>query len=278
MLAMRARGADELQTDTGTTSAEYGTGCTPNTTANTKATSYTQLIASTSFDSFGIFVMLNGGAIASTNKAYLVDIAIGGVGSEQIIIPNLMGGQQAASATTSMGGSMYFFPIMIPAGSRISARSQCSAGTGSAISVKVHLLQHRIPGQWYGQRVTAYGVNTANSSGTSMSPGNNAYATDVNLTASTTNPIRALQIGCDLLTNNAGTTSRGLIRVTADNTILAAGLPYGESTTLETTLFTPANFILSQMRFSEPAGIALKISAMRSTTAATRGWAAYGVD
>jgi hypothetical protein len=220
---------------------------------------------------------LHANATATTRINFLVDIAIGGVGSEQVIIPNLLGGNQAASASTSFGGSYYFFPIFIKAGSRISATCQANVAADT-VNVNVHLVQHRVPGKWYGQRVTAYGPDTATSTGVSMSPGSSTYATDVNLSASTANPIRALQIGTDLLTNTAGTTSRGLIRVTAGTSILAQDLPYGESTTLESTIYTPANFMLSHMQFNIPAGIALKISAMRNTTAATRGWAAYGVD
>lgn len=279
MLLIPRSGASLLTNDNvGTTGAEYGTSVAAHaTTAHTKNATYTELIASTAYQAFGIFVGVHATSTAGTRESFLVDIAIGASTAETVIIPNLLAGNQAASNTTSHMGSYYFFPIVIPAGVRISATCQSDTAADTAY-VAVYLLQHQIPGKWYGSRVTAYGANTATSTGVSMSPGNSSYAADVNVTASTTNPIKYLQLGTDLYTNSAGTTLRGLIRITAGSTILAQDLPYSESTTLETTMFTPANFMLSQMTFNIPAGTALKISAMRPGTAATRGWALYGVD
>ncbi len=278
MLYIARQGAATLQDNQGTTSAEHGTSVAAHaSTAHTKNATYTQLIAATAYEAFGIFVGVHANATASTRVSILVDIAIGGAGSETVIIPNLIAGNQAASATTSLMGSHYFFPIRIKAGSRISAT--CQAGVAAdTVNVGVHLLQHQVPGAWYGTRVTAYGADTATSTGVSMSPGNNTYATDVNLSASTANPIKYLQIGTDLYTNTTGSTLRGLLRLTAGSSVLAQDLPYAESTTLESTMFTPANFILSHMRLNIPAGVALKISAMRNAAAASRGWSAYGVD
>jgi hypothetical protein len=279
MLFIPRYGGNTLTDDNiGTTGAEYGTSVAAHaTTAHTKNATYTQLIASTAYQSFGIFVGFNASATASTLRAFLVDIAIGGAGSETVIIPNLLAGQQAASNTTSLGGSFYYFPIIIPAGVRISATCQ-SDTAADTVYCAVSLVQHQVPGKWYGSRVTAYGANTANSTGVSMSPGNSTYATNVALSASTTNKIRYLQIGTDLYTNSTATTYRGLIRISTGSNVLAQDLPYYESTTLESTMFTTANFILSHMNFNIPAGVALNISAMRPGTAASRGWAAYGVD
>jgi hypothetical protein len=267
-----------LEDNVGTTSVEYGTSVAAHaTTAHTKNATYTTLIATTSYKAYGIFVGCHATSTASTRESFLVDIAIGAASSEVVIIPNLLAGNQAASSTTSGMGSYYYFPIIIPANVRISATCQ-SDTAADTVFVDVHLVQHAIPGAWYGSRVTAYGADTATSTGVSMSPGNSTYATDVNLSASTTNPIKYLQIGTDIYTNSAGATQRGLMRITAGTSILAQDLPYCEVTTLETTQFTHANFILSQMRFNIPAGVALKISAMRNAAAASRGWAAYGVD
>jgi hypothetical protein len=280
MLYIPHCGLATVEHNIATTSAELGTSVAAHaTTAHTKNATYTTLIAATAYDAYGISVTVANTAVASTRTSVLVDIAIGGAGSEQVIIPNLIAGNQAASATTSYGGSQYYFPIMIPKGVRVSAT--CQAFTAAdTVHVAVHLFQHPIHGVWYGQRVTAYGADTATSSGTSMSPGSSTYATDVSVSASTTNPIQFLQVGTDLLTNSAGTTLRGLIRVSTGTTpdVLVDDLPYFESTTLESTYFTPANMLLSQMRFDIPAGTNLKISAMRNGTAASRGWALYGVD
>jgi hypothetical protein len=222
-------GASTLTEDNvGVTSAEYGTSVAAHaTTAHTKNATYTTLIAATSYVAYGIFVGFHTTSTAATRESFLVDIAIGGAGSEVVIIPNLLAGNQAASGTTSHMGSYYFFPIRIPSGVRISATCQ-SDTAADTVYTAVHLLQHPMPGRWYGSRVTAYGADTATSTGVSMSPGSSTYATDVNLSASTTNPIKYLQIGTDLYTNAAGTTLRGLIRITAGSTILAQDLPYSD--------------------------------------------------
>lgn len=278
MLYIPRAGGQALEDNVGVTSAEYGTSVAAHaTTAHTKNATYTQLIASTAYEAFGIFVGVHATSSASTTKSFLVDIAIGGAGSEVVIIPNLLAGNQAASSTTSLGGSYYFFPIRIPSGKRIAATCQ-SDTAADTVYVSVYLVRHPQPGAWYGNRVTAYGANTGTSSGTSMSPGNSTYATDVQVSASTTNPIKYLQVGTDLLTNSTGSTLRGLIRITVGNTAIAQDLPYSESTTLETTMYTPANFILSHMLFNIPAGVSLEVSAMRNAAAASRGWVLYGVD
>jgi hypothetical protein len=113
-----------------------------------------------------------------------------------------------------------------------------------------------------------------------MSPGSSTYATDVSLSASTTTPIRYLQVGTDLLTNTAGGTKRGLFRIAAGSSTnyIVSGIPYRESTTLETTDFKYANFLLSHMAFSIPAASYLGVGAMMNAAGVTRGWAFYGVD
>jgi len=277
MLLIPVHGSSRNEDNIGVTSAENGVQVVADSVAHTKGATFTTLVAATTYESYGVFVVLTTGATASTRVNFLVDIAIGASTYEVVIIPNLIGGNQAASATTSLGGSWYYFPLRIAAWARLSARCQSDTGSDD-VYVGLHLVQQRVPGAWYGQRVTAYGADTATSTGVSMSPGNSTYATDVSLSASTTNPIRYLQVGTDLYTNTAGSTVRGLIRVTAGTTVIATDLVYYESTTLESVMFTPANFILSHMRFNLPAGINLKISAMRNVAAATRGWALYGLD
>lgn len=275
MLFIPHQGLTGLQDNQGTTSAEYGTTVTASATPHTKG-SYSQLIASTSANAYGIFVNLFNTAVASTSTRVLVDIAVGAAASETIIIPDLIAGNAGTSAGAQNAGHSYYFPIVIPVGTRVAARCQ-ALGVSDTVDVQVHLLTNPVPGKWYGQRVTAYGANTGTSSGTSMSPGNNTYATNVSL-GTTSNRIKYMQVGTDLITDTTGTSSRGLIRISSGTTVLAGDLPYMESTTIESVDFTIANMILSHMTFSEPAGITLNISAMRSTTAEARGWAVYGVD
>ena len=280
MLYVPRAGQSSVETNAGAGNAELGTSVAAGGSPHTKNTTYTTLVATTSYASYGILVGVgNVGTTASTNTRTLVDIAIGAAASEQVIIPNLMAGQVGASNSASIGPQYYYFPIVIPAGVRISATSQ-SLAAADTVHVTVHLFQHQVPGKWYGSRVTAYGANTADSTGTSHTHGNGSYATTTQLTASSTNPIKALQVGMDLLTDTTGVTKRGVLRIAAASSTnyIVSGLPIQESTTLETVAFTPANFILSQMSFNFPAGTYLGVGADMGATGEARGFVLYGVD
>lgn len=108
----------------------YGTVIAPSSTANTKG-SWTQLIAATAADYFGLFGSFNTDHTATTNCNYLVDIGIGASGSEVVISPNhLVVGVSGDSQSAPQ--SMIPFRFMeIPAGTRIAARSQASLASAS---------------------------------------------------------------------------------------------------------------------------------------------------
>lgn len=269
-------GSQRVEGQITTSTAEPGTLVTANATLHAKG-SYTTLIAATAYTSYGITVLLSNTAVASARTGQLVDIAIGAAASEVVIIPNLMAGNQGTTGgATPGGGAIYYFPIIIPAGVRISARSQAFV-TLDTVNVGVWLNQNPVYGKWYGSRVTAYGVASASSTGVSISPGNGSYTTGT-IIASSTNPVKYLQLGVDLFTNTTGVSIRGLCQVLAASQIIANHLPFTESTTLESIHFNQVNMILSQMNFNLPAAINLSVGAMRNGTAATRGWALYGVD
>jgi hypothetical protein len=279
MLYEPRQGASTLQSNSGTTSAEFGATITASGSTHTKG-SWSQLIATTTYTSYGIVIGLaNVGTVATTNSRMLVDIGIGANPNEIVLIPDLIAGQAGSSASASSNPVYYYFPIIIPAGVRLSARNQALIASDT-VSVTAHLLQGAVPGKWYGSRVTAYGITSASSTGTSHSPGNSSYATTTQLTASTTNPIKAMQVGADLYDQTAGSTVRGLIRIAAmgSTNYIVSDLPYRESTTLESVDQAQTNLILSHMNFNIPAGQYLGIGAMRNVAAAARGFAIYGVD
>ena len=251
------------------------------TTAHTKG-AWAQIIASSSFDAYGITIMLGTSNVAaSTNRRRMADIGIGGSGSEIVLAPNLIFGNTGNWAIVNGGLAIYSFPVFIPAGTRIAGRVQCEATTNNTANVLVYLHSTPIgPGGWTGSRITAYGADTATSSGVSHSPGNGSYATATEITASSTNPIRYLQVGTDLLTDTTGSTARGLLRIGVGATpnYIVEHLPYQESTTVETLLPETMNHLLAGMAFDIPAATRLVVSAMRNATAEARGWVLYGVD
>lgn len=95
---------------------------------------YTQLVASAPFDIGGLILSFQ----FNNNSSQLIDIAIGGAGSEQIVVPNLL--------VAGFGGSgshfiaQKFVPIVIRKGSRIAARFAGNAGN-AFFNVKTLMMQ-----------------------------------------------------------------------------------------------------------------------------------------
>lgn len=144
-----------------------GTAITANASPNAKGASFTTLLAATGFEADGLLVMLDDSAALTD---YLLDIAVGGAGAEVVILSNLLISGGTGSITY---GAYYYFPVKIPAGTRLSARVQAS--TGAAV-VRVSLLlfsQGVMPGETVGV-IDSYGLNTLTSGATSVDPGGSA--------------------------------------------------------------------------------------------------------
>jgi hypothetical protein len=120
---------------------------------NTKG-AYAQLVAATTYAAEGIMVV----ATTKGTADYLIDIAIGAAASEQVVVPNI-----AASGATYLS-RVYFFPVKIPAGVRVAARSQASTAS-AAISVHIGLVSSGFLGIPGYHRVEALGANTTDSGG-----------------------------------------------------------------------------------------------------------------
>jgi hypothetical protein len=147
-------------------------------TAHTKG-SWTVLISSTSFDAFGIWIGIDGIHVSAAATAYLVDIGVGPAGQERVIVPNLnVWGADATAA--GLNPHIFWFPVYIPAGSRIVARSQSVTASKTC---RVMVTLDGIP--WYGLwslgPVVDYGTDLANSRGTSVTPGNGVFGSWVQI-------------------------------------------------------------------------------------------------
>lgn len=180
-------GQHAFATETNITTA--GTQLTANASANTKATSYTTLIASLAADCDGFFLNLLGG---TASRDLLVDIAIGASSSEVNIIDNFM---LSSGTTLNLEVREVYIPIPIAAGTRVSAR--CQASTGSATCFAgVSPVKSRYAFSF--SKATTYGANTGDSGGTSIDPGGTINTLPANMTqlsAAITDPIRYL-IAC----------------------------------------------------------------------------------
>lgn len=173
-----------LQT-VGTSGGSRGTVVTSDAVANTKPATFTQIVASTPQAAQAICIYIMSG---TSGIDFLLDIAVGASSAEQIICPDLL-----LSCGNGDHIFTYYFPIAIPAGTRISARSQSTTGGSNAFVLVVLIEQTFLPSSQLA-RITTYGANVADSGGTSIDPGAtiNTKGAWVEITASSVNPIKAL--------------------------------------------------------------------------------------
>lgn len=156
---------------------------TSGASANTMG-SWTELTASTSYNAFGLTVLVRSVSfLAGTNGSSYMDIGVGGAGSERVIVEGIQFG-------FSVGNFSAFVPVFIPAGSRVCARIR-SAYVAFGVATQI-LLQQDQGAAWC--RSTTYGVVTASSGGTALTApgGANTKGAWTQITSSTTAPIRFL--------------------------------------------------------------------------------------
>lgn len=132
---------------------------------------FTTLIASTSFAADAVQLVIaamNDGA----DRRYVFDLAIGGAGSEVVIVPDLF------VATTSNGPLVtraMLLPMAIPAGSRLSARTQCNVGSNSLfLSAQIIAGDAATVFTLGSAAAASYGQTLASTRGTTIDPGASA--------------------------------------------------------------------------------------------------------
>lgn len=206
------------------------------------------------------------------DRAALVDIGIGGAGSETVVAPNLVMGYRFYRNT--------LFPLHIPAGATVRARAS-SPLTSDFVRIRTHVFHGEpdgglsVPG-----RITAYGVVTASSGGTLVSPSasSNVKGSYTQLTAATTAPINALMV---MVQGSSSTLSE--IEYLIDIAVGASGsetiiMPdFTARTMSDEYVYTRTSEFLP-MSLSLPAGVRLsaRCLAMNTASAAAVEVACYG--
>lgn len=111
-----------------------GVTLTANASANTKATSFTTLIAAMAYRTSWLMLTIGD---ANSGASYLIDIAIGAAASEVVFFADILYHQ--VQTTSVVGGTVLILPFPLPEGARLSARCQSSVG-GATIKVTAHLI------------------------------------------------------------------------------------------------------------------------------------------
>ncbi|MCI0558754.1 MAG: hypothetical protein MN733_09680, partial [Nitrososphaera sp.] len=179
-------GGGMVSESNGNTANSLSTQMVTSGVANTKG-AYTQMIASTARHYEGAIIRLHSASATSTD--FLVDVAVGAGGSEVIVFPDL----HMSCISDLMSEAVYFLPIPIPAGTRISAR-QASNSTTATIYCMAEFLSGSLHGHRYGRLISGMGTDAASSSSTLIAqPGaNNTKGAYTQLVASTAHRIRGL--------------------------------------------------------------------------------------
>ena len=112
--------------------ATQGTAVTP--TVGSKG-AWAQVISSLDHDTFGLLININSNTSSGASRNTVVDIGIGASGQEVVLIPDLLCGN-ASPYTVNGQGYWYYFPVAIPAGTRIAVRGQSTVVTAFRVNVQ----------------------------------------------------------------------------------------------------------------------------------------------
>lgn len=193
---------DTVGEDTANTTAVTVTGGA----ANTKGASWLEIVASTAFAASWVGVFAFG---PSASADYLIDIAVGGAGSEVVLIANL---QVSTKATES--ARFFLLPLKVPSDSRLSCKIQSTTASATLEIAIIYGAKGWLAGENC-YRCTTYGANTADSGSTGLDPGGTAHTKGgwTQIVASTTNPIKAMLVILGDRNNNAMTTCNWLLDI-----------------------------------------------------------------
>lgn len=191
-------------------SSTRGVLITANTSTNTKG-AWTQLIASTAVQASGLMIsILAEQSTATVATVFLVDIGFGAAASESVVIPNLAVSCTAYATLASTGVYSYFFPITVPASTRISARYQGSRSNDNLCYVTVATVGGGT-GMLNGSgTVEAWGPDTSVSKLIELDPGGSAgtKGSYSQLIASTARKTREITIAFANPDNDSGGTDQ----------------------------------------------------------------------
>lgn len=257
-------------------SATKGTTITANASADTLG-SYTELLSAANNTSPSnkliVSIVHKGGG---TSSWHLINIAIGGSGSEVVIIPNLLCRQTATINGTN--SCRYEFPIHIPSGVRISANMQSSTG-GVTQDVTIIPCGGSLAQDSGLSSVLSIGANTGTSGGTQVATNAtiNTFGSWVEITSSTSEAIKGFLVAA-LRANNSYTEQAITYQVgigsAGNEEIIFSGHEINQAAT-EESINTVSGFIA--VGVPQGTRIAIRAQTNVSNTDADLDYIIYGV-
>lgn len=154
----------EVNAESTPITAGSGIVVTPGGVAHTK-TAWVELIARTEFSSDGFYF---GCITANTGISdYLVDIAVGEEGSERVILEDVL----YSSGGSDAGPALFYVPIPIQGGERVSARAQSNDTAAVSVGVHVNPVAGGMHRAMRCSEAVTYGAFPATTRGTQVDPG-----------------------------------------------------------------------------------------------------------
>lgn len=219
------------------TSFTLTTGATPH-----DLTAYTEIVASLSQNVQTLMIQIGANSQNGVNSSCLMNIAIGGAGSETVVVANLDVGMKAQNFTNQI-----IIPLKLDKGTRVAVNIQ------SAVALKNYTFKFVFGKNDKKMRamqgyVDTYGADTANSRGTAIStPGStNSKGSYTEITSSTNQAYQGFFItvgGVDATAISAGGQGVDIaIGSVGNETIIEADIPTVTATSEGVDLPVPALF------------------------------------
>ncbi len=153
--------------------------------------SYTEIVSALAQDVSGVYVQITTATSTSAaDSSSLINIAIGGAGSEVVVVPNIGIGYKATANLTGL-----FIPIRISRGTRVAFNAQSVVGS-KTIAARFTFVTDKRKISASPTQIDTYEANTATSAGVTVSnPGaGNTKGSYTEIIASTDRPYQGLFI------------------------------------------------------------------------------------
>lgn len=175
---------------------------------------WTELIAATTNDT--AWVMVHANVNSSSGSFLAFDIAVGASGNETAVASKLVSNQVGGS------GTIYMFPLTIPAGTRIASRFSSDFSTDTA-NINLTLFDDVAGSAHAGGIVDTYGFSSSSNNGVAVDPGSttNTKGAYAQISASLTYDIAGFFMGFDGRNKTAGTAGR--VKMLMDVAVGASG-------------------------------------------------------